>query len=474
MTDVMITYQNVKLAPYEMVNLQELTMTKKLNEHTYVKLTGIVPEEKKHSYVEMTDANTQIEISQMDDEGIASPLFCGIVLDIEIKVVRGIYYMELEAVSHTYKLDIKRKSRSFQNQQWTYPQLLKYIGADYEGMEVLDEATAGGSIGQWNLQYQETDWEFLKRLASRVHTSLMPAAVFNTPKIYFGVYEGDEKAKLSNFHYEVEKKMSTFRYFSEHEGANVNENDFIFYKVETDSVFDLGSMIAFNGKQMYVCEAESTMTGGIMKHRYTLCSHRGLRHRMLYNEPLVGASIQGKVIGLSGDKVQVHLSIDKEQNKEEAHWFSYSSMYTAEGSSGWYCMPELGDHVQIYFPSSRETDGLATGSVRQNSKVSATNKLGNPAIKYFRTASGKEVKLAPDELVVTAKDGDIYIRLSDKDGIEIHSSKPIKLNAAADITMNAGKKLVLSAKEEINLSCKKSELKMDGNTTITGLELKTN
>ncbi|CAH1202468.1 hypothetical protein PAECIP111893_01796 [Paenibacillus plantiphilus] len=40
--------------------------------------------------------------------------------------------------------------------------------------------------------------------------------------------------------------------------------------------------------------------------------------------------------------------------------------------------------------------------------------------------------------------------------------------------MDAGKKLNLVAKEEINLTCKESSIKLDGSTTITGLEVKTN
>ncbi|WP_042160179.1 contractile injection system protein, VgrG/Pvc8 family [Paenibacillus gorillae] len=474
MTQSVITYQNLKISPYGLVNLQQLSIKKKLNEHAYVKFTGIVPEEKKDSYIEMTGPNTQIEISQVDEEGALSPLFCGIVLSIEIKVIRGIYYMEVEGVSHSYKLDTKKKSRSFQNPNLTYPALLEKISKEYPGLEVMDAATNGGGIGKFTLQYQETDWQFLKRLASRMHTSLMPATVFDSPKFYFGVFESSAKAELDNYHYEVNKKMSEFRYFSEQEGADVEDRDFIFYEVETDKVLDLGHVVAFKGKQLYVREAVSEMTAGLLKHRYTLCSHRGLRHSVLYNELLIGASIQGEVISVTGDKVQVHLQIDKEQSKAEAHAFPYSSVYSAEGNSGWYCMPETGDHVLVYFPSNKEEEGVANGSVRQNSEDGGHNKLGNPDMKYFRTASGKELLMGPDEIVVTAKDGEIFIRISDKTGIEIQSSKPIKLTAAEDITMDAGRNLIISAKDEIYLNCKESEITLNGNTTIVGTELKTN
>lgn len=356
----------------------------------------------------------------------------------------------------------------------TYPELLDVIGSSYKGFEVMDAATDGAAIGKFILQYEETDWQFLKRLASRMHTGLMPAAVFDHPKFYFGVFESHSKGKLVDYNYQIKKRLSAFRYSTENEAANVVENDFIYYEVETDRVLDLGNGIEFKGKLLYVCEAHTKLANGQLKHLYILSSKRGLRQKKLYNEQIIGASLQGEVIGVSKDTVKVHLSIDDSQSKSGAHSFPYASVYTAEGNSGWYCMPEIGDHVRIYFPGNKEEEGVASSSVRLNSEEGETNKFSNPDIKYFRTPSGKEIKLSPDEIVITAKDGDTYIKLNDASGIEIMSSKSIKLVTKEDIVMDAGKKLNLVAKEEINLTCKESSIKLDGSTTITGLEVKTN
>ena len=474
MSQFALTYHNLQVAPYRLVNLQELKLTKKINEHTRLTFTGIVPEELKDSYVEMTDADTTIEISQIDEEGGSKPLFSGIVLHVGIKVVRDIYYLEVEAVSHTYKLDVKRKSRSFQNKAMTIPMLLDEIALDYPGMDVVDEATDNARLGRFTVQYQETDWQFLKRMASRYHTSLMPAAVFDRPKFYFGIFESSSQTRLEDYHYTVRKRMTTYRYFAENDSPNVDENDFIYYEVETDRVLELGSWIGFKGKSLYVCEARTEVKNGLLTHMYVLCLHKGLRQKVLYNRQIVGASLQGKVIDVAKDKVRVHLDIDEKQNKGEAHWFPYTSVYTAEGHSGWYVMPELGDTVRIYFPSDKEEEGVASSSVRQDSAEGGTNKLGNPNIKYFRTASGKELMMSPDEIVITAKDGEIFIRLNEKNGIEIFSKKNIKITTEDNILMDSGKKVVISAKNEISMSCKESSIKLDGNATIIGKELKTN
>ena len=53
-----------------------------------------------------------------------------------------------------------------------------------------------------------------------------------------------------------------------------------------------------------------------------------------------------------------YMEIDEEEpSKQEAYPFPYTTMYTAEGNSGWYCMPEVDDTVLIYFPTKEEKDG---------------------------------------------------------------------------------------------------------------------
>ncbi|MCR8998468.1 hypothetical protein NW825_26900, partial [Brevibacillus laterosporus] len=61
--------------------------------------------------------------------------------------------------------------------------------------------------------------------------------------------------------------------------------------------------------------------------------------------------------------------------------------------------------------------------------------------------------MSPSEIVITAKDGEIFIRLNDQDGIQILSKKKIKIISEEDIMMDSEKKVIISAKEEINITC---------------------
>ncbi len=467
-------YHNLQVLPFELVSLQELTLTKKMNEHATLRFTGIVPEEIRDKYVEMTEANAAIAVNQLDHQGNPIPLFKGVILSIKVRAVRDIYYLEVEAASNSYQLDIKTKSRSYQHKDMTYSSLFQLMSPAYPGLDIIDEATKGGKLDKFIMQYRETDWQFLKRLASRFNTGLVPAATFDKPKFHFGVPAGSAKGKLADYHYTTRKKLADYLLYTENGNEGMEENDFLYYEVETDKVFNIGDHVSFNEQTLYVAEASTSMKDGLLKHIYSLSTKKGMNKSEVFNQAIPGLSIEGKVLEVAKDHIKVHLTIDEKQDKEKAHWFLYSTGYTAEGHSGWYCMPEINDYVHVYFPSHKEEEGLASSSIRKNLDSSATNKLDDPSTKYYRTAFGKEIKMSPSEIVITAQDGDIFIRLNEESGIEIFSKKDIKLISAADISVNASKKILLSAEEEISLKCKESKIMMDGNVQIFGKEVKAN
>jgi hypothetical protein len=279
---------------------------------------------------------------------------------------------------------------------------------------------------------------------------------------------------LANFHYSVHKRLHEFRNASENYIAGLQEDDFIVYEVESDEIFEVGTEVEFNQKTLYVLEAVTEMKQGIIKNLYFLTTAKGMSQNNLYNEQISGASIRGKVIDVAKDMVRVHLEIDAAQNKEEAFWFPYATNYSAEGHSGWYCMPETGDQLMVYFPTPKAEEGVALSSVRLDVAESQTNKIGNPEVKFFRTKTGKELMFSPEEIVLTGKDGEVFFRINEQTGIEIFSTKPVKITSQAEISMESQKKILISAADEINISCKESQIQMNGETDIRGSKVKTN
>lgn len=462
---------DIHISPF-MVSPVELEIVSKINDHAWMYFKAVVPENRKEEYIHMVQGYTIIEVNHKNEASGTTCLFKGVVTFIDVKAVNDVYYLEVKAASCTFDMDVKLKRRSFQNKEMLYNELIKSVTDGYKGADFIDKTTDNKKLEKFIIQYDETDWEFLKRMASHFNAGLLPDPTADKPKFFFGIPKRDGKGDMREFNYSVHKKIGDFRYSSENFIEGIDENDFIFYKIETDKLLNIGDLVSFQNKKLYVYESEGIMTKGEFKHEYTLSPEKGLSQNHLFHERVVGASIEGKVIDIKEDNVRVHLEIDREQKKEEAYWFPYSTFYTTEGQTGWYCMPELDDRVKLYFPTNKEEDGIVTGSVRRRTK--GGDFITDPDMKIFRTRFGKEIMFNKNEILISGKDGEILIRLLEDYGIEIYSKKDVRIIADKDILMHAGRTVQIMAADGIGLKCKESSIEMDGEIVIQGKEVKIN
>ncbi|BFH71439.1 hypothetical protein J27TS7_32090 [Paenibacillus dendritiformis] len=453
-------YGNIQIvSPYEIHCLSTLRVEKKVNEHARMWLTAIIPEEKKDSCVDMANDTDTIEIRELSDEGdVIRTLFHGVLSDIAVKVVRGVYHLEMEAVSHSYRLDLKPKTRSFQNHKMRYEELVQHILSDYPGSDFIDLTFDNAPLDQFTVQYEETDWQFLKRMVSRFGTALIPEAAADSPKLWVGLPEGKPDS-LRNTNYQVLRSHNNF---------GQKEEGVTSYLIVTKRYYNLGDRILFKNKPLIVIGSTSLLHEGMLTHEYILQAEADSRWRPIWNESIQGASLAGKVIDAAKDKVKLHLNIDDVQRKEDACWFSYSSPYMAEGKTGLYCMPQIGDSVQLYIPNPREEEAFVRSSLREGGN---SPKLGNPGVKYWGNPLGKEIKFSGNELRMTAQENHVFVKLHDNEGIELHSKDAIVLHADREIALEAGR-LDIRGKEAVYLLSGSSSIVLDGDTDIKGARLR--
>ncbi|MNP76978.1 hypothetical protein D3C76_1743140 [compost metagenome] len=69
----------------------------------------------------------------------------------------------------------------------TYDQLLHSVLEDYPNSDYLNYIAEGEELGGLTMQYRETDWEFVKRLASRFYVPLIANHTFKMPKFTLGM-----------------------------------------------------------------------------------------------------------------------------------------------------------------------------------------------------------------------------------------------------------------------------------------------
>jgi hypothetical protein len=465
-TENIIGLEQIELiSPYGPVQLTDFRISSKLNKHTRVFLSGIVAEAQKDSRIVKAGARDRIEINLTNGGKKLRNLFKGVVTQISVKTVREIHYLEIEALSLTYLLDLKLKERSFQNLRLSYNKLFKLIMADYPKASFEDRAIQDAKLQGVIIQYHETDWSLLVRAASQLGVVLTPDPTADNPRFWIGVSKGTER-QIENTHYSLGKNLAGYRNSSQNFTPSTAEINYTGYRVESNQVLDIGDRVQFQGINLVVAEASGAVRQASLKYEYLLTRQEAIRQDKAVNRRLSGVSLHGKVIDRRQDQVRLHLEIDQAQNKEEAYWFKLATSYTAEGNSGWYCQPELGDRMRLYLGDCREESAIALSALRQDG---ATNqKTADPDVKYFGNTHTKELHLDADELRFTARESPakrMFIRLDAADGVEIESDQPIKIVSDGDIVWDA-KTIAINANQGVFMVCKKSNLYIDKKVNI--------
>ena len=123
--------------------------------------------------------------------------------------------------------------------------------------------------------------------------------------------------------------------------------------------------------------------------------------------------------------------------------FLYATAYSSPDGAGWYCMPEIGDAVRIYFPDSKENHALAINMVHLTCDLRE-----DPKIKYIRSPHNKEIRFEPGAIYITNHQG-MMVCLDDKRGVSINSNKDIVIMAGENIDLHSEKEIRISGDEGV-------------------------
>lgn len=475
-----VTYLELGIQQYTIKALQQLEINEILNQHASMHITALLYDEQQDSDIYNTQAGSQIKLQQKGEQ--EQLLFQGVVKKITIEKRQGVYWLTIDALSNTYLLDIKKSSQSFQDVNMTYIDMIKKVLEPYQGSDVIDNATEGKAIQNFIMQYMETDWAFIKRVASHFQAAIVPFCLSDKPKFTIGMPKGENIGDLNQYHYHIEKNIEQYLKSSQNDNPKLKELDAVLFFIETNKNFNIGDSASFQNMTLYIKQKKAKIQQGILVYEYTLSSENSFTQDKLYHNNIIGLSLKGTVLEVIEDCVKVQLEIDAEETKkEQAYPFPYTTMYTAEGNSGWYCMPEIDDTVMIYFPTEEEKDAIGVNSLRMLEKGS--DKISDPEVKYFRTKNGKELKFSPDEILITCCNGTdeqtgeqhtIYISIHQNNGIEIASTEPILLKSDDNIELQAKEQIFFTAKEEILFKCKTSQIAVNQMVDIAGKEVRIN
>ncbi len=456
----------IEIEPFHELVITDYRGSSGVNRHGEARITGTVPIEKVNEYMNRVKDKTLVKVSAAELDGDRQILIYGFLTDWGIKREGDVAVMDLLVKTGTYQMELAVHTRTFQDADTTFSDVLRVCNKSYSDSDVILTKGKGQKIPEFIVQYQESDWQFIKRLASYLNTVVVPDLKTGGVKYYFGYprFETGEMTEISSW--QVRRDLEEYEQMRDH-GIPVSEEECSCYMVSGREIYGVGNRIRFMGKELLVQRVETGMKGGELYHTYYMRPEHGLYVWREYNQRMAGAGLSGRVTAVEGDQVQI--SLEKDENRKNAghKWFAFSTVYSSPDGTGWYCMPEVGDTVRLSFPSEQPMEGYVSSAVHEYSRERTC-----PEIKFLKNRFGKEIYLAPDRIMLTDNDG-TSIEISDRKGISMKSAGSITLRAKGRVQITSRKARVqLQAVNGIRLQQKDSAVNIKDDITFEGMHVK--
>lgn len=450
-----ITYENIKVEGAPIQRILHLEIKHKSNEHGQAVVIGEADIAAAQEYANRVNGKSTVTI-KTSAKGQPAVLFVGSVSNAGIQKQGTYARITLKLSSTSIFLDSKRNNKSFQRTGMSYEEVIK---SAIQGEADITMQVSDKPIGSIIMQYNETNWEFTKRMAAVFGAPVITNLTTKKPHITIGLPTGAKTYQASDI--ETASGMDEERYagLAASQGTeNMMQKDFMGTSIDSYQYVFLGDKISYGGNTQKVQGVYSTLHSGILKTTISVAAKGGFAQPQKVNGQVSGKMFSGTVQAVKRDMVQVHLTdIDSAYDAGGDYWFPYSTAYSSNDGSGFYCMPAEGDTVRVFFPSGKEGSAFAASSV-------SVSPLDNPKHKRWRTPGGKEILFTEEGIFITCKENKIFINLTDEDGITIQSDKDINICAANNVLVMGNKDVVVEAENNILISTAQSyiDIKKEG------------
>lgn len=438
------TYNRIQITGgLNIKELLELEISIKANQHGRAVIVGFMDMEKTEWEESLKEHLVQINLLKNDLKTFEKILFIGFIERAEKKLSGKKLLIKLHLSSATTALDRKLKSKSFQDTSWSYQTIIKNT--------ITDTQHAGGifSVGEDVcpsmplIQYRETNWNFIIRLASHFNEMVYPDVHEGTPKFYFGMSKKSGTTEF--FTEEYIKGISPHFYELGGTQCGYTKKEFQYYKVFSYQPYEIGMETKFQGEKYQICQIEGKLIGNELLFTYLLGNKKIVALRRKQNPLFAGMTLLGNVLSVEEETVKIHLDIDKSQSETTA----YPYEWVPDTGSVMYCMPQVGTRVSLYFSNAEESSAMAINCVRTNGD--ACPKTSNTEDRYLETEYGKEMVMKPDLMGLDTEDTGQSMSMFDEEGIRFGSSKNITVVAEKKLKIK-GKNVLLETPTKLKMA----------------------
>ncbi|MBO5032835.1 MAG: hypothetical protein J6D08_13290 [Lachnospiraceae bacterium] len=406
-------------------DVQKFHMKIDRNTHAVLYMEGTISEKEVEDALLQPLAGTPVMAGAGD-----IMLFAGILKEVQVIREGTEYHVLLTAVSSTEQLDNRKKNRSFQNVSMTYKEVMEQVLADTPGTNLWFHG-ADQAIQRPLYQVEETDWEFLKRLAGRLHTVLVPSVYSIAACVHNGMPEGNADR--------ADSKAVCEKIWSD------SQNRSVCRRICTSQNWEIGDKIDWEGYRYIVSSKECCLEKGLLQFHYTLAGEAAFQAEQYENPYLTGLLLLAVVLDVKEEQVKVKFDMDSMQPTESAYWYPWQPDI---GNLG-YCMPEKGEQIYIYIGNAADRQDRAVCGIRRNGGYNPELENMN---RYFTTKNRKRMYLTPNAVGFCdlKQKKPLQMELNDNTGANIISRRSLTIAAKDTIGLKGGS-ILLQAPKEISL-----------------------
>lgn len=309
--------------------------------------------------------------------------------------------------------------------------------------------TKNSAIAMPVIQYAETNWDFIKRMASNCNACVMVDETKEKLKIIVGKGKGNSKGviKSSKYTYGISD-----RYYEKKGFVNgLSKSEYEYIEIESKEVYDICDIVTFMDRNYYVCGKKGKLIEEEILYTYILGTEAFLYEKQYNNRRFAGCTILGDVVSTSNETLKLDLNLEDEEDSS----YKYDYKWVPESGNVMYCMPKAGTTVSLYFYNESEKSAVAINCIRTNS---GNEKVFTKEDKIFTTEHDKGFKLSKDAMhFVTEKEGEqlAWMSLIDKIGTFAITKNKISINAKVAIGL-VGTVVKLDSKEKFEI-CQSSD-----------------
>lgn len=443
-----ITYHNLRIKNgFGLYKILNFAMRVEANGHASAKFSGIVSKESAFSEIKALLDTHLVSVVNLEEDGTQNPvpIFTGLTKDVTIDNTSGYYTIQGSLVSGTHMLDRVSKSRSFQDRHMTYQDVIRETLMDTPGAAVIFNMEENPEIGRPLIQYKETDWTFIRRLAGHLGVGIIPEVTLGQPRFWFGMPLSSERVQFSLHENCTYREVVDSKFYAM-DGAGYRRSDYYYIDIDSMQLHKIGDRSNLREKELVICGRRAKLVDGELVFTYRLAKPRFIVEKYHENDRITGMTIPGTVLKTQGETLRIHLDIDSSQMLRTAYPYRWT---TATGSL-FYCMLKIGTRVALYFPDRDERDAYAIHCGRTNS-ADDCGELMDYNRRYFTTEHQKRFYMFPETMGFVGTSNNetpLQILLSDEMGLLFQSHHKIWIEAEQHILLRA-KNASLKAPKEI-------------------------